>query len=155
MKIFATLPALALAVVLSGSALADNGVVSDATLSDMGLAGIQVMSDSEGLAVRGMGFDAHLPELPDYVKPKGKKKPWSMAFGMSYAAINKDGAESATADGFYAKGHYMASGEHFSEAGITETKVHILEVKGSPATKETTTKSLRIFSGGFATSSSL
>ena len=155
MKIFATIPALALVVALSSSTLADNGVVSEATLADMGLAGIQVMSDDDAVSVRGMGFlPDGMPELPNGIV-RGKKKPWSLAFGLSYAHISKDGASSGTVDGFLAKGKYMAAGQHFSEAGIMETKVRELEVKGHPATKRTKTRSLYIYAAGSATSSSL
>ena len=159
-KLIATLPALALVVALSNSAVADNGI-SQNTLQDMGLAGIEVMSDSEALAIRGMGYTG--PKLPKMPKPKdGHKKPWSLAFGVSFATVDsgegkgKHGSASAgTLDGFLAVGKFMASGEHFSEAGKTVTKSHELQVKGQPATLEIHTKSIRVFAGGFATSSSL
>ena len=49
----------------------------------------------------------------------------------------------------------MASGEHFSEAGIVKVEMHELQVKGQPATLNIKTKSLRVYAGGFATASSL
>ena len=150
-KFLVTLPALALVVALSGSALADDGAVSGSALADMGLAGIEVMSDDAALAIRGKGYrglDAPKP-------PKNADKPWSLAFGVSFASVDGDKAEAATLDGFIAEGKFMAMGEHGSEAGKTVTKVHELEVKGLPATKETHIKSLRVFAGGFATASSL
>jgi hypothetical protein len=154
-KLFVTLPALALAVILSGSAFADNGISSE-TLNEMGLAGIQVMSDADAMAIRGLGYDGghHSPA------PSTSDKPWSLAFGVSYAKVEKDGhygddASAGSIDGFIAEGKYMAAGEHGSEAGYVKTETKILEVKGEPATLETTTKSFRIFAGGFATATSL
>jgi len=152
-KLFVTLPALALVVALSGSAVADHGI-SPATLHDMGLAGIQVMSDADAMAIRGLGYDGghHMP------KPKADSKPWTLAFGISYAKVD-DGhytdGEAGTIDGFVAEGHYMAAGEHFSEAGRVTIESKELQVKGEPATLEIHTKSLRVFAGGFATGSSL
>ena len=153
-KIIATLPALALVVALSGSAVADNGIDST-TLADMGLTGVQVMDDSEAQQVRGLGYYGggyHAPQ------PSGDK-PWSLAFGVSYATVEggnewKSGG-AGTLDGFAAEGKYMASGEHFSEAGVTKVESHELQVKGEPATLEIHTSSLRVFAGGFATASSL
>ena len=155
MKIFATLPALALVVALSSSTLADNGVVSEATLAEMGLAGIQVMSDEAALTVRGMGYMPNGDSGNGNGHHRHGKKPWSMAFGLSYAKIDKDGAEAGTHDGFRAIGKYRAAGEHFSEAGITKTKVHEFQLDGLPATKTTKTRSLYLYSAGFASSSSL
>ncbi len=155
-KLFVTLPALALVVALSGSAVADNGI-SQATLQDMGLAGIELMSDADAMAIRGLGYDlsTNTPE-----PPRSDNKPWSLAFGVSYAEVEEDGhghldGEAATLDGFVALGKYMASGEHFSEAGITKVESNELRVKGHPATMEINTKSLRVYAGGFATASSL
>ena len=155
-KLFVTLPALALIVALSGSAVADNGI-SQATLQDMGLAGIELMSDADAMAIRGLGYDlsTNTPE-----PPRSDNKPWSLAFGVSYAEVEENGhdwfgGEAATLDGFVALGKYMASGEHFSEAGITKVESNELRVKGHPATMEINTKSLRVYAGGFATASSL
>ncbi len=153
MKLFVTLPALALVVALSGSAVADNGI-SQATLQDMGLAGIELMSDADAMEIRGLGFNGggHMPE------PTTSDKPWTLAFGISYAKV-KDGRHSqgsaGTLDGFVAEGKYMAAGEHFSEAGRVTIETHELQVKGLPATLEINTKSLRVFAGGFASGSSL
>jgi hypothetical protein len=148
-KIIAILPALALVVALSGSAVADNGI-SEATLQDMGLAGIELMSDTDAMAIRGLGYQPPQPSTSD--------KPWTLAFGISYAKV--DGGRHApgsagTIDGFVAEGKYMAAGEHFSEAGRTTIESHELQVKGLPATLEINTKSFRVFAGGFASGSSL
>ncbi len=152
-KLLVTLPALALVVALSGSALAENGTVSEATLQDMGLAGIQVMSDDAAMAVRGMGFHPMPPTM-------NGSKPWSLAFGGSYAnvgqvGLGQGGIGAGTLDGFIAEGKYMASGEHFSEAGRIRTKSFELKVKGKPAILKINTRSIRVYAGGRATASSL
>ena len=148
-KFIAILPALALVVALSGSAVADNGI-NQATLQDMGLAGIELMSDEDAMAIRGLGYQPPQPPTGD--------KPWTLAFGISYAKVEggrKAPGSAGTIDGFVAEGKYMAMGEHFSEAGRTTTKSHELQVKGAPATLEIHTKSIRVFAGGFASGSSL
>ena len=157
-KLFVTLPTLALIVALSGSAVADNGI-SQSTLQEMGLAGIELMSDADAMTIRGMGFDIgdhigdHFPE------PTMSEKPWSLAFGVSYANVdrsNDTNGSAGTTDGFIAEGKYRASGEHFSEAAIVRVEMHELQVQGQPATLVTIeTNSLRVFAGGFATASSL
>ncbi|MCH7750652.1 MAG: hypothetical protein IH898_00640 [Planctomycetes bacterium] len=149
-KLFVTLPALALIVALSGSAVADNGI-SQATLQDMGLAGIELMSDADAMAIRGMGFDGgnHMP------KPPTSDKPWSLAFGISFATVGVGNGSAGTIDGFIAEGKFMAAGEHLSEAGFVKVEAHDLQVKGLPATLEIHTTSLRVYAGGFATASSL
>ncbi len=152
-KIFATLPALALIVAMSGTAMAENGAVSETALQEMGLAGIEVMSDDAAMAIRGKGWHGGYP-LPN--PPVGSDKPWSLAYGASYANVGSGGGTGAgTFDGFVAEGKYMASGEHLSEAGRTTVTSELLEVKGLPATLNVTTNSIRVFAGGFATSSSL
>ena len=47
---------VALISTFAGLVQADQGLPSAATLADMGLAGIDVISDREALAVRGQGF---------------------------------------------------------------------------------------------------
>ena len=54
-KIFLSTMVAALVCVCSQVPLADQGI-SAKTLSDMGLSGLTVMSDSAALAVRGHGF---------------------------------------------------------------------------------------------------
>lgn len=164
-KLSVILPALALAVALSGSAMADNGAINSVTLNEMGLAGIELMSDEAAMAIRGQGY-----------QPKMDKKPWSLAFGISYAHLETNnqrnlppesntnggggggslGSGSAgTLDGFLAHGKYMAMGEHLSEAWITKSKSHELWVKGYLAEKKVWTQSLGIAAGGKASASSL
>ncbi len=149
-KLFVTLPALALIVALSGSAFADNGI-SQATLQDMGLADIELMSDADAMTIRGLGWDGG----HDIPEPPTGDKPWSLAFGISYATVGTGNASAGTVDGFVAEGKFMAAGEHFSEAGLVRVGEHELQVKGLPATLEIHTTSVRVYAGGFATASSL
>lgn len=147
MKLFVTLPALALALAISSSALAENGAISAAQLNEMGLAGVEVMSDEAAMEVRGMGFI-------------GGHKSLSLAFGISYATIETGenhlgSGEAGTLDGYLAVGKYMAMGEHLSEATIVKSKTHELWVKGVLAEKSVWTKSLTVAAGGKASASSL
>jgi hypothetical protein len=50
------LPILALVALFAGQAMAGDGNVSQDMLAKMGLSGMQTMSDTQGSAVRGMGF---------------------------------------------------------------------------------------------------
>jgi hypothetical protein len=102
------------------------------------------------MEIRGLGYQPPEPSTSD--------KPWTLAFGVSYATVGSDyhgSASAGTIDGFVAEGKYMAMGEHFSEAGITKVQSHELQVKGLPATLTIDIKSTRFFAGGFASGSSL
>ena len=74
-KLLVCLPALALAIALTSNTQAEDGAVDSATLQAMGLGGMQVMSDSQAMNVRGKGFLTGLT---------GQKSA-SIAFGASYA----------------------------------------------------------------------
>ena len=164
-KLFVTLPALALVVALSGSALAENGAISAAKLHEMGLSGIQLMSDAAAMEIRGLGY------MPSY---DHKKKSLSLAFGISYATVSTDDddaqpafvdhgggggslgeGEAGTLDGFLAVGTYYASGEHLSEAQITKTHSFEENVSFIGSVKKTWTSSLNVAAGGKAKASSL
>lgn len=149
MKLFVTLPALALALTISSNALAENGAISSEKLHEMGLTGIQRMSDEAALDIRGMG----------YVSNHGHKS-LSLAFGISYARVESGEnhlgeADAGTLDGYLAVGKYMAMGEHLSEATIVKSKSHELWVKGKLAEKKVWTSSLTVGAGGKASASSL
>jgi len=157
MKLFVTLPALALAIAISSSAFAENGAISSAQLNEMGLAGIQLMSDEAAMEVRGMGYMGH--HGPSSL---------SLAFGISYATIsNEDGpvvgtalnggghdplgqGSAGTLDGFLAVGQYYASGSHLSEAQITKTHSEEEVIPFIGVHKTTTISSLNIAAGGHA-----
>jgi hypothetical protein len=47
--------AIVLVVALSTTARAEYGLPSDHVLADMGLSGMRILSDHEGLAIRGLG----------------------------------------------------------------------------------------------------
>lgn len=144
-KLTVLVPALALAVMMSANALAENGAVSEATMQEMGLGGMQVMSDQEALAVRGKGF----------LVPGSA----SLAFGASYATIGNGGILSPNStgavNGYLADGTYMAGGSQLSEATRTTTNVEILTVQGLPATTMTTIRTRYLAAGGFSMSTSL
>ncbi len=143
-KLSVTLPTLALVVALSGSAMAENGAISTATLNEMGLAGIQLMSDDAAMEIRGQGFI-----VDDSA---------SLAFGLSFATVSREGSSNGSAltiDAYLADGKYMAMGSHLSEAVISKSETHELWVKGVLAEKTVWTKSLSVAAGGFASASSL
>jgi hypothetical protein len=134
-KLSIILPAVALMIALSGSAMADNGAISSAKLNAMGLGGIELMSDADAMQIRGQGF--------------------SLAFGISYATISGRGASAGTLDGYLAKGRFMAMGEHYSEAGTSMTETNKLFLKGKLVKKTVWTTTRTIGAGGAASSSSL
>jgi len=174
-RIILAVPVLALAVLLSGSAQAADGVPSDTTLKAMGLADIQVMSDVEAMSIRGKGYEPR--------KKKGHGSS-SEAWGMSWASVGSSGgngghggghgggknkgrsggsngggngggnAGAGTKDGFKARGQYLASGDHFSEAGITTTTTDIKTVNGVKI-KTSNVRSVYVFAGGSASATSL
>jgi len=167
-RIILAVPVLALAVFLSGSAQAADGVPSDTTLKAMGLAGMHIMSDTEAMAIRGLGF-----EPPKRKKGHGSS---SSAWGNSWASVgnqgggkpprpktkgsngggngNGGGAGAGSKDGFRAHGRYKAGGDHFSEAKIVTTDSKTV---GGKKNGITTTKvhSVYVFAGGGASAYSL
>jgi hypothetical protein len=88
----------------ASQALAAGGLPSQATLSAMGLAELRVMSDSEGLAIRGLGYSG------------------ASAAGKSWASIAGYGAAAGSVNSYNAKGKYLAGGRNESEAEL-EIKV--------------------------------
>lgn len=73
------------------------------TLSEMGLGGLTIMSDSESLAVRGMG--------------------WSpvRAAGKSWASVTVKGATAGSENSYSSSGKHKAFGESNSVAGVIIT----------------------------------
>ncbi len=84
----------------ASQALAASGLPSDTTLAAMGLSDLRVMSDSEGLTVRGLGYNG------------------ASAYGKSFAAVSSHGATAGSTNGYNAKGKYVAAGHNNSYAGI-------------------------------------
>lgn len=89
-----TILSLAVALVaLAGSARAEQGISSE-TLSAMGLSNLNVISDNDALAVRGLGFrGGNHSKGCNSCGPRGKVSPYSRATGSSFATIEvKDGS---------------------------------------------------------------
>src|SRR5262249_53593451 len=70
---------------------------SHATLQAMGLGDLQIMTDEEGLSVRGMG---------------------ALAYGQSFAAVSGPGAAASSVNGYLSQGSHSAAGKNLSFAGI-------------------------------------
>jgi hypothetical protein len=105
---------LAVVMICAGPVLASDGNLSKAQLAKMGLSGMAVMSDDQGTAVRGMGYQPT------------RSFQGSVAFGASYAKVTKDDPMSAgTINGYLAvdqdKGHgSLAGGANISTAGTVK-----------------------------------
>lgn len=94
-----TLLALTSLVLISaGSAVAGEGQVADQTLAKMGLGGMQVMTDADGMNVRGMAF----------VKVSG----WSAAHNRNAETYND----------YVAVGHKNAQGSSYSIVGSVSNR---------------------------------
>jgi hypothetical protein len=144
---------------LTASAFADEGLPSTSVLDDMGLSGMQILTDSDTLAVRGKGWLPHLT-LNNHV---GAKKPWVAAGGISIAGFkyekdygSLDGTTSTSKDGiagsinFYlGEGKYKAGGVNASYASKTTKDVTKTAVDGWVKIKShITTKT--ISAGGYS-----
>ena len=143
-KMLVCMPALALAVVLSGSALAEDSAISSATLSDMGLGGIELMSDADAMAVRGHG----------YVMAGGKSNS-SINISLSLGGYGNLNFDTDTTDHFKAKGRYLAGGEHISESLFEGELSHTKEVSGVGSVTRSLKLTIGIGSGGSASGFSL
>ena len=104
--------ALFATAVCGGLAEARQGLPTQDALYEMGLSGMQIMSDREALEIRGFGYD------PWHGHRKNAKKSVAIAYGHSYANVGYKRAHSGTEDGFFAKGRHKAKGEHGSRAGV-------------------------------------
>jgi len=147
-KLSVYMSAVALMIALSGSAMAETSTINTATLKAMGLAGIELLSDSDALEIRGFGYTP---------RPPRHSKPWSMAYGNSHATTGgrKGGPSAGSRNGFKAVGKYMAMGDNYSEASTTTIKVDTKFVKGKPATKKVWRMTHTVGAGGSASASSL
>jgi hypothetical protein len=152
-KLFSIVPALALVLATCGSASAD--MPSDATLADMGLAGIQILSDADGLMIRGKGYQgSHGYES----KKNSDHVTWSSAWGKSWANIETDGpkapeGEAGSHNGYKAEGEFAASGENYSEAGYVNSTTETVDIDGI-VKSVTNTTSVKVFAGGFSSAMS-
>jgi hypothetical protein len=85
---------------MTGVSQAADGRPSDATLAAMGLADLNVMSDSESLSVRGLGWSG------------------SSAYGQSFAVVASNGAVAGSKNGYNASGKKVAGGSNLSFAEV-------------------------------------
>ncbi len=83
-----------LAFGFSSQAMAADGNVSDGVLADMGLSGLQTMTDAQGDQIRGKGF--------------------ALVWGFSVSSTNGAGSSNTSGAG------YLAVGDNFA-AGATAT----------------------------------
>lgn len=141
---------LSLAAVLvcfAVSARADEGISAD-TLSEMGLAGLNVVSDHDALAVRGMGFrGGHFSKGCSHCGARAKKQPWSAVSGNSFATIGVEDGGAHSENAYAAEGPYGASGENYSEAASQITNIEIVDIDGVVKTL-TTTCITKVYAGG-------
>src|SRR5262245_43558135 len=110
--------ALACAMVAAMVTISRADQPNQQVLSDMGLGSLVVMSDSDALTVRGMGWSP--------VK----------VYGASWASISGKGGSAGSKNAYSASGKHSAWGETESEAGIEIKKGHH------------NTKSVTVFAGG-------
>ena len=127
-----------------GQSHAAEGLIPARTLNAMGLSGATVVSDSVAAEVRGMGYTPS-PSV-------------SIAAGGSFALVgdkhgHHGGAAAGTVNVYFAKGQYAASGANFSEAGIIKSHSEVVNIDGV-IKSVTTTKSLRVYAGGFSSAMS-
>src|SRR3989338_8573036 len=80
-KSILSLLAAALVCVAASSVLANEGTIASGTLNDMGLSALQVMSDSQAMEIRGMGYEGG----HDGYKKKKDDRPNASAEGRSWA----------------------------------------------------------------------
>lgn len=138
----------AVLVVAAAQAVSADDAIATSDLAAMGLAGLDTMTDSDALAVRGKGW---MPPTYNYPVHPGFGAPGADAYGTSWANISNDHGSAGTDDGFFAVGHFSAGGSHFSEAGKEIVTMEIVEIDGS-IKKHTTTEAVRVFAGGMAES---
>jgi hypothetical protein len=140
--------AVALVYAAGSSAMADQ-VVSSSTLDAMGLSGLVVMSDSDAMTVRGMGYSGG-HSSGNYSK---KVKTRAKATGESWAVVEFEGetkeAEAGSENSYDAKGRYKASGENGSEAELEKTNIETLE-NGDGAYSIITKFKVKVSAGGYS-----
>jgi hypothetical protein len=155
-KAILSLLAAALVCAAGTSALASDEI-STSTLSSMGLSGMQVMTDGQALAVRGMGFmggrNGYMSRRDDHKQEASK--PWAKADGKSWASVDLDGQHSEDAgagshNSYAAEGKYEASGENFSEATLSKTDSTIVGYTDGTYSSETMVHTIHVEAGGFS-----
>jgi hypothetical protein len=100
-----TLLSIASVLVLSAApALAGDGQVSHKSLAKMGLSGMQTMTDSQGMKIRGTSI--------------------AVAAGGSIAFIGTKGGGAASVNTYFAAGSHSASGDNLSGAAALTVSPH-------------------------------
>jgi hypothetical protein len=146
-KSILSLLAAALVCIAATSAQADNGI-SSGTLQAMGLSGLTVMSDSDAMSIRGMGYRGKS-------KYQAKIKSSAEAEGRSWAKAEiEDGeyaeAETGSRNSYEAEGTHYASGENFSEATVSKTNSTTTTLPDGTSASVTTVYSIHVEAGGFS-----
>jgi hypothetical protein len=130
------------------SAQADQAI-SQNTLDSMGLSGLTVMSDSDAMSIRGMGYHS-----------KKSKKSLAKASGRSWAEIEFEGekedveveAETGSNNKYKAEGKYHASGKNGSEAELEKSWTTRFDYDDGDYMIETKTFKIEVEAGGFSSS---
>lgn len=126
--------------------------VSTSALADMGLSDLSVMSDEDALSIRGKGFSGG-HRIGCKSCGMRAKKPWSSAFGNSFATIETEDGAAHSENGYTAEGSYGAAGDNFSEAGFETTNIEVVVIDGVTKSITTTCKT-RVFAGGYSSAMS-
>jgi hypothetical protein len=133
----------------AAAAQADQGI-SSSTLKSMGLSGLTVMSDSDAMSVRGMGYRGHQKNYHS----KKDSGPSAKASGGSWASVELDGykeeAEAGTHNSYAADGNYAASGDNFSEAKLVKTESTTVGHGDGTTSSVTKVYSIHVSAGGFS-----
>jgi len=134
----------------AASAQADNGI-SSGMLKAMGLSSLSVMSDSDALSIRGMGYNGG--SRGNYGKKK-VERPSASAEGRSWAKVELEGenssGEAGTRNSYKANGRYEASGDNFSEATLSKTTSEVVDYSDSTTSSVTHVYSIHVEAGGFS-----
>jgi hypothetical protein len=123
----------------------------------MGLSGLIVMSDSDAMSVRGMGYsnDGHGSKKNHHSKKKSQKSSAS-ASGKSWAEVEFEGekldveAEAGTYNKYDAKGKHYASGDNFSEAELEKSWTTRTDWGDGDYVIETKKFSIEVEAGGWS-----
>jgi hypothetical protein len=136
------------------AARADQGI-SSGTLQAMGLSGLTVLSDSDALSIRGMGYRGHSRKHYDSKKEVRSK---SEAEGRSWASVELDGykeeAEAGSHNSYEAEGKYEASGDNFSEATLSKTESTTTHFSDGTSSSVTKVYSIHVEAGGYSSAKS-
>lgn len=131
---------------------AHDGSPSQSTLDQMGLSGLTVMSDSDGMSVRGHGYSGG-----------GSYGSSVQVFGNSFATISSPYGDAHSENGYAASGKHHAAGKNGSWAGV-EIKSGGKPGHGSSwcypngggggyGDGKPTTTSIKFFAGGYSSAS--